>query len=199
LIARGQFAKRDALGLALTVAAFASTLGPSSGTAGDSKKKPAAAAQLTRTHHIASSAATFKTPDDWLVGGSGDSPEIVNAEGDELMVRFLRWDNEAGLDSLHVTCLVERLGDVATIDATTHYEYDFQSGEREDWRILDTAYSISYEAPVRGHRDWHQRVITMVGKGQAFCVIAFCPVQLWKRSIASKRLLEAVVSSVVLP
>jgi hypothetical protein len=134
-----------------------------------------------------------------VVGGSGDSPEIVNAEGNDLVVRFLRWDNEAGLDSLHVTCLVERLGEVATIDATTHYEYDFQSGERGDWRILDTAFTISYEAPVRGQRDWRQRVITMVGKGQAFCVVAFCPVQLWKRSAASKRLLEAVVGSVSLP
>jgi hypothetical protein len=190
-----------ALGLALTVGLFAFTCSAVPARAADAKKKPPVPtpADLNRTHHIASSAATFKTPEGWVVGGSGDSPEIVNAEGNDLLVRFLRWDNEAGLDGLHVTCLVERLGDVPTIDATTHYEYDFQSGERGDWRILDTAFTISYEAPVRGQRDWRQRVITMVGKGQAFCVVAFCPVQLWKRSAASKRLLEAVVGSVSLP
>src|SRR5262245_43629499 len=66
---------------------------------------------LSRVHHIASSDATFRTPDDWVVSVSGSNPEVVQAEGREIAVRFLRWDNELGLDSLHVMCLVERMAE----------------------------------------------------------------------------------------
>jgi hypothetical protein len=190
----GHLAGRHGLGLAvwaLGVTLFVSPL--------PAEKARKSAPDLTRVHHIASSKATFRTPDDWVITGVGESPEVVTAEGGELVVRFLRWNSEAGLDSIHVTCMVERAGVPEAIEASVRYEYEFQSGERNEWRVLDSAFSIQYESPVKGFRDWRQRVVTLVGKGEALCVVAFCPVPSWKKSSASREMIEAVVSSVSLP
>lgn len=157
------------------------------------------APSLNRTHHIASSDMTFKTPEDWIITGSGDSPATVDATGGDLLVRFMRWDNEAGLDSLHVTCLTERAGEAEALEPSLRYEYDFRGGERNGWRILDSAYGIQYDKPVRGVRDWRVRVVTLVGKGEAVCVMAFCPVPLWRGSKQARDTLDAVVTSVSLP
>jgi hypothetical protein len=163
------------------------------------KKPPSVAPPLNRTHHIASSLMTFRTPEDWVISGKGASPEVVDATKDDLIVRFLRWDNEAGLDSLHVTCLMERPGDPEALEPSVQYEYEFHSGERNEWRILDTAYGVQYDGAVRGVKDWRVRVVTLVGKGEAVCVVAFCPVPLWRGSKAARDTLEAVVTSVSLP
>jgi hypothetical protein len=156
--------------------------------------------RLTLTHHIGSSTATFRTPDSWVISGSsGSNPEIVTADGGEVAVRFLRWDNEAGLDSLHVVCLDQRLAATETLDPSLSYEYEFLSGVRADRQILDSAYAIRYAAPVKGHTRWRHRVVTVVGKGEGLCVVAFCPVAVWKGSSEARATLESVVMSVSLP
>ena len=47
--------------------------------------------------------------------------------------------------------------------------------------------------------EWRQRVVTLVGKGEGLCVVAFCPMPLWKKSQEARETLKAVVSSVSLP
>ncbi len=47
--------------------------------------------------------------------------------------------------------------------------------------------------------EWHQRVVTLVGKGEGLCVVAFCPLPLWKKSTEAREMLKAVISSVSLP
>jgi hypothetical protein len=154
---------------------------------------------LTRQHRIASTAVTFRTPEDWVVSVAGNNPEVVNALGGNVAVRFLRWDSEIGLDSLHVLCMVERAGEPAVIEPSVHYEYEFVGGEQAERRVLDTAFSVQYTAPVKGFPAWRQRVVTLVGKGEGLCVVAFCPLKLWKRSRETRDTLNAVVASVSLP
>ena len=154
---------------------------------------------LTRQHRIASSTATFRTPEDWVISVSGNSPEVVNALGGNVAVRFLRWDSELGLDALHVLCLVERLAEPMAIEPSIRYEYEFLGGEQAERRVLDTAFAVQYTAPVKGFADWRQRVVTLVGKGEGLCVVAFCPLPLWKRSREARDTLKAVVASVSLP
>jgi hypothetical protein len=154
---------------------------------------------LSREHRVASSTATFRTPEDWVVSVSGNNPEVVNVEGGELVVRFLRWDSELGADALHVMCLVERVGEAPTLDPTVRYEYEFLGGQKDDRRVLDSAYAVKYAAPVKGYAQWRHRVVTVVGKGEGICVVAFCPVPLWKRSTKARETLKAVVASVSLP
>jgi len=160
-------------------------------------KGPAA---LSREHRVGSSSATFRTPDSWTISVSaGNNPEVVTADGGDVAVRFLRWDSEFGLDSLHVMCLVERMAEPMTLDPTLRYEYEFLGGERAERRILDTAYAVHYAAPVKGYAHWRHRVVTVVGKGEGICIVSFCPVPLWKGSTKARETLKAVVSSVSLP
>jgi hypothetical protein len=154
---------------------------------------------LTREHRIASSTATFRTPDDWVISVGGSSPEVVNALGGNVVVRFLRWDSELGVDALHVMCMMERLAEPMAIEPRTRYEYEFLGGELSERRVLDTAFSVQYTAPVKGFAEWRQRVVTLVGKGEGLCVVAFCPMPLWKKSHEARDLLKAVVASVGLP
>ena len=154
---------------------------------------------LTREHRMASSTATFRTPDNWVVSVGGNNPEVVNAEGGSVLVRFLRWDSELGLDALHVMCMMERLAEPMAIEPRTRYEYEFLGGEQSERRILDTAFAVQYTAPVKGFAEWRQRVVTLVGKGEGICVVAFCPMPLWKKSREARDLLKAVVASVGLP
>jgi hypothetical protein len=155
---------------------------------------------LTRQHRIASSTATFRTPEEWVISvAAGSDPEVVNAEGGNLAVRFLRWDSELGLDALHVMCMVERLDEPMAIEPRTRYEYEFVGGEQAQRRVLDTAFAVQYTAPVKGFAEWRQRVVTLVGKGEGLCVVAFCPLPLWKKSREARDLLKAVVASVSLP
>lgn len=158
-----------------------------------------AVAPPTRLHRLASSTVTFRTPEDWVVSVTGDNPEIVNAEGGQVAVRFLRWDSELGLDALHVLCLVERLAEPMAIEPSIRYEYEFIGGEQGERRVLDSAFSVAYTAPVKGFAEWRQRVVTLVGKGEGLCVVAFCPLPLWKKSKEARETLKAVVSSVSLP
>jgi hypothetical protein len=157
------------------------------------------APSLTHEHRLASSTATFRTPDGWVVSVSGTNPEVVNAEGGNVAVRFLRWDSELGLDALHVLCMVERLAEPMAIEPSIRYEYEFVGGEQAERRVLDTAFAVAYSAPVKGSVEWRQRVVTLVGKGEGLCVVSFCPLPLWKKSREARDLLQAVISSVSLP
>ncbi len=65
-----------------------------------------------------------------MVSVAGNNPEIVNAEGGKVAVRFLRWDSELGLDALHVLCMVERLAEPMAIEPSIRYEYEFLGGEQ---------------------------------------------------------------------
>ena len=153
----------------------------------------------TRVHRIASSTVTFRSPEDWVISVAGNNPEVVNAEGGQVAVRFLRWDSELGLDALHVMCMVERLAEPMAIEPSIRYEYEFVGGEQAERRVLDSAFSVAYTAPVKGFAEWRQRVVTLVGKGEGLCVVAFCPLPLWKKSKEARETLKAVVSSVSLP
>jgi hypothetical protein len=155
--------------------------------------------QANRQHRIASSLATFNTPPDWVVSVSGTNPEVVNAQGAKIAVRFLRWDSELGLDALHVLCMVERLAEPMAIEPSTRYEYEFVGGEQGERRVLDSAFAVRYSAPVMGFTEWRQRVVTLVGKGEGICVVSFCPLPLWKKSREARETLKAVVASVSLP
>jgi hypothetical protein len=167
--------------------------------AGNKDKDKVVLPPLTREHRIASSSATFHTPENWVVSVGGRDPEVVNASGGDLVVRFLRWDSELGVDALHVMCIEERLADRMASDPRVRYEYEFIGGEQASRRILDTAFAVQYMPPVKGFTAWRERVVTIVGKGEGLCVVAFCPLPLWKRSREARETLKAVVSSVSLP
>jgi hypothetical protein len=129
----------------------------------------------------------------------GNNPEVVNADGGKIAIRFLRWDSELGVDALHVMCMEERLSNPMASDPTVRYEYEFVGGEQADRRVLDTAFAVQYLPPIKGFAAWRERVITIVGKGEGICVVAFCPVSLWKKSRETRETLKAVVASVSLP
>ena len=95
--------------------------------------------------------------------------------------------------------MVERLAEPMAIEPSIRYEYEFVGGEQAERRVLDTAFAVAYSAPVKGFVEWRQRVVTLVGKGEGLCVVAFCPLPLWKKSREARDLLQAVVSSVSLP
>ena len=154
---------------------------------------------LTREHRVASSTATFRTPDDWVISVQGNNPEIVNAVGTNVAVRFLRWDSELGLDALHVMCMVERLAEPMAMEPVVRYEYEFVGGDHADRHVLDSAFVVHYPAPVQGYTEWRERVVTLVGKGEGLCVVAFCPIPLWKKPSAARETMKAVVASVGLP
>jgi hypothetical protein len=197
IVGLGSNRNRFSLGLARGPIGMALALMVSSRAplfAGDKALPP-----LVRVHRIATSTATFRTPEDWVISVGGNNPEVVNAEGGSVLVRFLRWDSELGLDALHVLCMVERLAEPMAIEPRTRYEYEFVGGEQSERRILDTAFAVQYTAPVKGFAEWRQRVVTLVGKGEGLCVVAFCPLPLWKRSREARETLKAVVASVGLP
>jgi hypothetical protein len=113
-----------------------------------------------------------------------------------MVVRFLYRPADSGFDALHVTCMQDRLADAMDTDPRVDYEYDFHQAELHDRRVLDSAFRTRYDKPVRGHRDWRQRNLTLVTKGQSLCVIAFCPVRVWKASDKARTLLDLVIMSV---
>lgn len=153
---------------------------------------------MTRHMHP-SGAFSFEVPASWSVGDAPDRPGVYQAAGDGQIVRFTYTAGEAGFDSLHVTCMLERLRPEQQASPHLRYEYDFLSGEVGDYRILDSAFEVSYDAPVDGVRDWRQRNVTLVGKGHSLCVILHAPAATWKKSKSARAVQEAVLRSVHLP
>ena len=167
-------------------------LGPVASSAGAEAVAPA----LTREHVHPSGAFTFKTPADWQVQSSLTNADAVEAGGGGVLVRFLFQQGEAGYDSLHVNCMLERLAPEADQDLRIRYEYDFVSGVLGNRRGLDSAFVVKYNAPIAGYREWRQRNVTIVGAGQSLCAISYAPLPVWKKSPAVRSLLDGVLGSV---
>jgi hypothetical protein len=91
--------------------------------------------------------------------------------------------------------MLERLAPETESEPQVKYEYDFVSGPLLDRRALDSAFVVRYDNAIRGHRDWRQRNLTIVGGGQSLCVIAYVPARVWKRSLAARSLVTAVTGS----
>jgi hypothetical protein len=61
---------------------------------------------------------------------------------------------------------------------------------------MDSAFTVTYDAPIDGHTQWRQQNLTVVGKGESVCVIAHAPKSVWKKSKAARNLLTAIVGSI---
>jgi hypothetical protein len=166
------------------------------GPLGAKASSPSAAVSLSNEHRNASESFRFRTPASWLVETVKESPELLEARGDGVLMRFLHRSQEAGFDSLHADCMLERLTEAMEMEPEVRYEYDFVSWEEGSHRTLDSAFAVTYDRPVLGHKQWRQRNLTVVGDGQSLCVITYCPVTLWKKSAETRSLLAAVIKSV---
>ncbi len=113
-----------------------------------------------------------------------------------MIVRFLRREGELGLDSLHVECMLVRLAGPMDTAPGVDYEYDFVGSAVGERRAMDSAFAVHYDTPIDGHRDWRQRNLTVVGKGESVCVIAHAPLAVWKKSKPARNLLTSIVGSV---
>ncbi len=153
---------------------------------------------LASEHRSTTGSFRFRTPSSWTVEKIRESPEVLEARGDGLLVRFLHRGEEAGYDSLHADCMLERLAGAMDMAPQVKYEYDFLSWADGPLRALDSAFAVNYDQPVLGHRQWRQRNLTVVGDGQSLCVVTYCPVSVWRKSAVTRDLLERVVRSVEL-
>ncbi len=180
--------------LALALALVTAGLLP--GHLGAAKKAKPEPPALTREYRHPSGAFAFRTPEAWEIRETG--LETTEAWGAEIGFRFVYRSGEVGFDSLHVTCMLERLAPEAETDPRIRYEYDFLSGPLLDRRALDSAFSVRYDKAIRGHRVWRQRNLTLVGGGHSLCVVSYVPSQLWKRSLAARGLVAAVTASLAL-
>jgi hypothetical protein len=160
-------------------------------------KKPEAPPPLPQEHLHPSGAFTFRTPEDWKVAPSPTNPGAIEAGGGGLLVRFLFRPEEQGFDSLHVVCMLERLASEMEQAPQVQYEYDFVGGALGDRRGLDSAFIVTYEKPISGYTQWRQRNVTIVGAGQSLCAISYAPLPVWRKSAATRALLDAVLGSVV--
>jgi hypothetical protein len=153
---------------------------------------------LASEHQHSSGAFSFRVPAAWKVGPLAGHPEATEAWGDLLGVRFVYHAGEVGLDSLHVNCMLERLAGPMDMQPQVRYEYDFLGGAVADRRALDSAFSVQYDRPVQGQREWRQRNLTVVGRGHSLCIVTYAPLPVWKRSPDARALLDAVLGSIVL-
>jgi hypothetical protein len=162
----------------------------------EAARKPPPPIVLDAEHASPSGAFRFRTPAAWAVESRGSQPEIVDAAGDGVRVRFLHRNGEHGYDSLHGSCMLERLAPPAEISPVIRYEYDFVGTSFGDRRALDSAFVVRYDAPVDGHKEWRQRNVTIVGAGSSLCAIAYAPAPVWKKEPRARALLDAVLGSV---
>jgi hypothetical protein len=184
----GALRLRRSCATALIVALF----GPPAWGGGTEASPP----PLTQEHVHPSGAFTFKTPADWQVQQSPTNPYAIEAGGGGLLVRFIFRREEVGYDSLHVDCMLERLASEMEQDPRIRYEYDFVSGVFGDRRGLDSAFVVTYNNPIAGYREWRQRNVTLVGAGQSLCAISYAPLPVWKKSRATRALLDGILASV---
>ncbi len=109
---------------------------------------------LPAQHRHLSGGFAFRTPEGWKVDSPPENPEVVNAAGDGVAVRFVYRDGESGYDSLHGACMLERLAGAMDMDPVVRYEYDFVGGVIGDRRALDSAFVVTYDKPILGQRQW---------------------------------------------
>jgi hypothetical protein len=151
---------------------------------------------LAAEHVHPSGAFSFRTPASWKLSDVPGEAEASQASGDGVIVRFVYRRGESGFDSVHGMCMLERLAGAMDTFPQVKYEYDFLSGKLADMNVLDSAFVVSYDAPVLGEREWRQRNVTLVGNGQSLCVISYAPASAWKKSKATRALLDAILESV---
>jgi len=151
---------------------------------------------LPAEHVHPSGAFTFRTPADWPVAGWLDNPLAVETGANGLLARFLVKEGGHGFDALHVDCMLERLAPDMAQHPQVKYEHDFLSGTEGDLRFLDSAFVVTYDEPVLGHRRWRQRNVTVVGPDVSLCAITYAPAEVWKKSKEVRALLDAVLGSV---
>jgi hypothetical protein len=175
--------------LALLIAGLASN-------AAAAKKKAPQPPPLPIEHKHPSGGFTFHTPESWKVESPPDNPEMLNAIGDNVVVRFIFREGENGYDSLHGACMLERLAPAMDMQPVVQYEYDYVGGLIGSRRALDSAFVVTYDKPILGASQWRQRNVTIVGDGVSLCAITFAPVPLWKKSAPTRVLLDAVLGSV---
>jgi hypothetical protein len=176
---------------ASTLAIF---LSPALGVAGG---KPLPAPVLSDSHTNPSGNVTFLTPSDWNIAVKDATR--VDAWGPDIGLRLVERQGEQGLDSFHVDCMtMERLAPPMETHPQVAYEYDFIGGELLGHRALDSAFAVEYDKEVRGHRVWRQRNVSLVGRGRSLCVVIYAPAVQWKKSKASRALVDAVLASVTI-
>jgi len=163
----------------------------------DKNKTPAPVLDVEHKHP--SGAFSFRTPASWKVEPSKTTPENTEVSGDNVHLRFVYRPGESGYDSLHVTCMLERLAGAMDTAPAVKYEYDFIGGEIAERHALDSAFVVNYDKQIEGYREWRQRNVTIVGKGHSLCIITYVPVPLWKKSRPTRALVDAVLASVTLP
>ncbi len=151
---------------------------------------------LPAVHRHVSGAFEFRTPEAWKVDSPAVNPEVLNAGGDGVAVRFIYREGDSGYDSLHGACMLERLAGAMEMEPVVQYEYDFVGGVIGDRRALDSAFVVTYDKPIDGQRQWRQRNVTIVGNGSSLCAITYAPLPLWKKSAPTRALLDAVLASV---
>ena len=167
---------------------------PGSVLAGRKAAEPAPL--LNVEHQHPSGAFLFRTPEGWKVQSSPANPNTVEAWGGDLGLRFVYRADEAGYDSLHVDCMLERLAGPMDTEPQIKYEYEFVGGIVANRRALDSAFVVRYDQPRHGHREWRQRTITVVGQGESLCVMSYVPRETWKSSPPARALVDSVLSSV---
>jgi len=113
-----------------------------------------------------------------------------------LTARYLFSYGGGGYDSLHVTCMLERLAPAMKQRPQVEYEYDFQMSTYGPFRVLDSAFVVTYDEPIGGHFRWRQRNLTLVGSGISLCVITYAPQALWEESKEMQALVKALAESV---
>ncbi len=134
----------------------------------------------------------FRVPADWKVGPL--SERVIEAGAGDLSVRFVWQKSEFGTDVAHTDCMTEQ--PVAGLPGVPRvsFEYDFMGGVVGDRRLLDSASHLDYEAPVKGHKSWRQRAVTIVGGGETLCAVSFAPRSAKKET---RRLLDAILTSLI--
>ncbi|MGE0454698.1 MAG: hypothetical protein AB7O37_10675 [Vicinamibacteria bacterium] len=156
---------------------------------------PPAPVELPVEHLHPSQAFSFRTPDGWSSGPVEGQPQLFEAKGDGLIVRFLFLESESGFDSLHVECMELRLAGPMQTQPHVRYEHDFLSGTIGERRVLDSAFVVGYDDEQHGSREWRQRNLTIVGAGQSLCIVGHAPAR-GKNAKDQRRLRDAVMTSV---
>jgi hypothetical protein len=153
--------------------------------------------QLTQEHAHSSGVFTFKTPSGWQLEPVKGNKEALDAFGDNVRVRFVYHVGDMGFDIAHSTCMLERLAGSMEMRAAVSYDYDFLSGQLGPYQALDSAFVVTYDRPIGGYNEWHQRNLTLVGQQESLCLIAYAPLKLYKKKSSGVRvLLDAVLNSV---
>jgi hypothetical protein len=146
-------------------------------------------------HVHPSGAFTFRAPVGWKLETLPGRKEVLQLSGAEGLVRFFFLRSEAGFDSLHVSCMSEFLaGGMESLRGS--YEYDFRGAPFGGRPSLDSAFVVTYDRPMLGEQQWRQRNLTVVGGGQSLCIVAHCPLKVWKKSKEARRTLDGIVQSV---